>query len=140
MLAFVFRFRERVIMAKVIAPSMKDTVYAGAAGNLSIAFGEVTLKAAAADTEVSLLELPIGLKVVGIRLVTEKGLGAGVTVDLKLGDAVINTGAEVAESCAVAIPVQPVYLTEKTVLTAVVKGADATGTIVVMPEYVSVGF
>ncbi|MGD6739665.1 hypothetical protein ACN08N_23540 [Photobacterium leiognathi subsp. mandapamensis] len=127
-------------MAKVIAPSMKDTVYAGAAGNLSVAFGEVTLKAAAANTEVSLLELPLGLKVIGVRIATAEGLGAGVSVDLKLGEAVIKSGVDVAAASAVVIPVQPVYLTEKTVLTAVVKGATATGAIAVMPEYVSVGF
>lgn len=127
-------------MAKVIAPSMKDTVYAGAAGNLSIAFGEVTLKAAAANTEVSLLELPIGLKVVGVRIATAEGLGAGVKLDLKLGETVIKAGVDVATESAVTIPVQPVYLKGKTVLTAVVKSAAATGSISIMPEYVSVGF
>lgn len=127
-------------MPKVIAPSMKDTVYAGAAGNLSVAFGEVTLKAAAANTEVSLLELPIGLKVVGVRIATTAGLGTGVKFDLKLNKVAIQTGIDVAAASAVVIPVQPVYLKEKTVLTAVVKGAAATGSIAVMPEYVVVGY
>lgn len=127
-------------MPKVIAPSMKDTVYAGAAGNLSVAFGEVALKAAAANTEVALLELPIGLKVVGVRIATAAGLGAGVKFDLKLNEVVIQTGIDVAAASAVVIPVQPVYLKEKTVLTAVVKGAAATGSIAVMPEYVVIGY
>lgn len=127
-------------MAKVIAPSMKDTVYAGAAGNLSVAFGEVTLKAAAANTEVALLELPIGLKVVGVRIATAAGLGAGVKFDLKLNSVVVQAGIDVAAASSVVIPVQPVYLQEKTVLTAVVKGAAATGSIAVMPEYVVIGY
>ncbi|MGF1727068.1 hypothetical protein [Photobacterium nomapromontoriensis] len=126
-------------MAKVIAPSMKDTVYAGAAGNLSVAFGEVTLKAAAAGTEVHVLELPIGLKIIGVRVATA-GLGAGVKVDIKLGDAVIAADVDVAAASSVVKPVQPVYLTEKTVLVAVTKGGVATGTVAVMPEYVSVGY
>ncbi|MCD9514046.1 hypothetical protein [Photobacterium carnosum] len=127
-------------MTKVIAPSMHDTVYTGAAGNLSVAFGQVTLKAAAANTEVALLELPIGLKVVGVRIATAAGLGAGVKFDLKLNNVVIQAGIDVAAVSAVVIPVQPVYLKEKTVLTAVVKGAAATGSIAVMPEYVVVGY
>ena len=127
-------------MTKIIAQSMQDTVYAGAAGNLSVAFGQVTLKAAAANTEVALLELPIGLKVVGVRIATAAGLGAGVKFDLKLNNVVIQAGIDVAAVSAVVIPVQPVYLKEKTVLTAVVKGAAATGSIAVMPEYVVVGY
>lgn len=127
-------------MTKFIAPSMQDTVYTGAAGNLSVAFGQVTLKAAAANTEVALLELPIGLKVVGVRIATAAGLGAGVKFDLKLNNVVIQAGIDVAAVSAVVIPVQPVYLKEKTVLTAVVKGAAATGSIAVMPEYVVVGY
>ncbi|WP_256384418.1 hypothetical protein [Photobacterium toruni] len=127
-------------MAKVIAPSMKDTVYTGAAGNLSVAFGEVTLKAAAANTEVSLLELPIGLKVVGVRIATAAGLGAGVKFDLKLNNVVVQADINVAAASSVVVPVQPVYLKENTVLTAVVKGAAATGSIAVMPEYVVVGY
>lgn len=127
-------------MAKVIAPSMQDTVYAGAAGNLSVAFGQVTLKAAAANTEVALLELPIGLKVVGVRIATAAGLGAGVKFDLKLNSVVVQAGIDVAAASSVVIPVQPVYLQEKTVLTAVVKGAAATGSIAVMPEYVVIGY
>lgn len=127
-------------MAKVIAPSMQDTVYAGAAGNLSVAFGQVTLKAAAANTEVALLELPIGLKVVGVRIATAAGLGAGVKFDLKLNNVVVQTDIDVAAAGSVVIPVQPVYLQEKTVLTAVVKGAAATGSIAVMPEYVVIGY
>ena len=127
-------------MAKVIAPSMQDTVYAGAAGNLSVAFGQVTLKAAAANTEVALLELPIGLKIVGVRIATAEGLGAGVKFDLKLNNVVVQADIDVAAAGSVVIPVQPVYLQEKTVLTAVVKGAAATGSIAVMPEYVVIGY
>ncbi|MEC6796775.1 hypothetical protein VXS03_06930 [Photobacterium sp. S4TG1] len=127
-------------MAKVIAQTMRDTVYAGAAGNLSIAFGKIDVKAAAVDTEIETLELPIGLEIVGVRVATEAGLGTGVTVDIKLNAKVIASAVNVAAQSSVVIPIQPFYLVEKTVLTVVVKGAVATGSISVMPEYVSVGF
>ncbi|PSU24686.1 hypothetical protein CTM97_19340 [Photobacterium phosphoreum] len=127
-------------MAKVIAQTMRDTVYAGAAGNLSIAFGKIDVKAAVVDTEIEMLELPIGLEVVGVRVATESGLGADVTLDIKLNNKVIASAVNVATQSSVVIPIQPFYLVEKTVLTVVVKGAAATGSVSVMPEYVSVGF
>lgn len=127
-------------MAKVIAQTMRDTVYAGAAGNLSIAFGNVDVKAAVVGTEIETLELPIGLEVVGVRVATESGLGAGVTLDIKLNAKVITSAVNVATQSSVVIPIQPFYLVEKTVLTIVVKGAVATGSVAIMPEYVSVGF
>lgn len=133
-------YTERFVMAKVIAQTMRDTVYAGAAGNLSIAFGKVDLKAAVIGTEIETLELPIGLEVVGVRVATESGLGAGVKLDIKLNNNVIVSAVNVAVKGSVAIPIQPLYLFEKTVLTAVVKGTIATGSVSIMPEYVSVGF
>ncbi|PSU19617.1 hypothetical protein CTM97_21040 [Photobacterium phosphoreum] len=127
-------------MAKVIAQTMRDTVYAGAAGNLSIAFGKVDVIAADVDTEIDTLELPIGLEVVGVRVATESGLGEDVTLDIKLNNTVIASAVDVAMQGSVVIPIQPLYLVEKTVLTVIVRDAVATGSISVMPEYVSVGF
>lgn len=127
-------------MAKVIAQTMRDTVYTGAAGNLSIAFGNVDVKAAVVGTEIDTLELPIGLKVVGVRVATESGLGTGVTLDIKLNDDIIVSAVNVAAKGSIVIPVQPIYLIEKNILTVVIKGAVATGSVAIMPEYVSVGF
>ncbi|HIF9430176.1 hypothetical protein [Photobacterium damselae] len=126
-------------MTKIIAPSMRDTLYAGPAGNLSVAVTGVTLKAAVTDTEVELIELPIGLNLIGLRVVTS-GLGTGVKVDVKVGKKILATELDVSSKSAVTMAIEPVYLVDNTTLELVIKGGSATGDISVMPEYISVGF
>ena len=126
-------------MATIKAPSMADRIYIGAAGNLSVAESQVVLDGAAVNDVVEMVEMPIGLKVVGLRVVTD-GLGAGVSVDIKAGNTVLKAGVNVSVASAAAIPVSPVYLEEKVPLTATIKGAAATGDLVIMPEYTVVGY
>lgn len=126
-------------MATIKAPTMHDRVYAGAAGNLSLEFGKVKLANAAVDDVVELLDMPIGMKLVGVRVVSD-GLGASVTVDIKIGTTVLKAGQDVANATQALIPFEPVYLKERSTLTATIKGGAATGSLTVMPEYVSVGY
>ncbi|MEI7340456.1 hypothetical protein WCT87_03045 [Pectobacterium brasiliense] len=48
-------------MATIQAPSMRDAVYQGPQGNLSLAESQIVLAAAAAGDIVELLEMPIGI-------------------------------------------------------------------------------
>ncbi|AWK83830.1 hypothetical protein [Photobacterium damselae] len=126
-------------MTKIIAPSMRDTLYAGPAGNLSIAMTGVTLKAAVMNTEVELIELPIGLNLIGLRVITS-GLGSGVKVDIKAGQKILMTELDVSIKKAISMTLDPVYLTETATLSLTIKGGTATGDISVLPEYISIGF
>lgn len=126
-------------MATITAPSMRDRVYVGAHGNLSVEIGKAVLTAAAVDDVVELLEFPVGMKFVGVRVVSD-GLGAGVKVDIKAGDSVLAADVDISAACAVVKACAPVYTEEKRVLTATIKGGVATGELVVMPEYLAVGY
>ncbi|WP_277207076.1 hypothetical protein [Vibrio misgurnus] len=119
--------------------SMNNRVYVGAHGNLTLEEGKFTAKATPINDVFEVLELPIGLKLTGIRLVTN-GIGASVTVDVRVNDTVLITGEAVSAKIAKLIPIAPLYLKEKGVLNVVIKGAAATGELLVMPEYVNVGY
>lgn len=69
----------------IYAPSYKENVYQGAHGNESVVEGFVELNGVAANTEVHLLRLPIGMRINAVQLVTGD-LGAGVTITVKSGD------------------------------------------------------
>ncbi|HDY8174813.1 TPA: hypothetical protein RQL26_000541 [Vibrio vulnificus] len=119
--------------------TFKNRVYVGTHGNLSLEQGKLTAAATPINDVFEVLELPIGLELTGVRLLTA-GLGAGVTVDVKVNDTALVTAEAVATKTAKQIPIVPVYLKEKGVLTVTIKGAAATGVLYVMPEYVNVGF
>lgn len=119
--------------------TLKNRMYVGAHGNLSLEEGKLTAAATPINDVFEVLELPIGLKLTGVRLVTA-GLGAGVTVDVKVNDSSLVAAESVANSTAKHIPIMPVYLKEKGILTVTIKGAEATGVLMVMPEYVNVGY
>lgn len=119
--------------------TFKNRVYVGAHGNLSLEAGKLTAAAAPINDVFEVLELPIGLKLTGVRLITE-GLGATVTVDVKVNDVALVTAEAVANKTAKHVPIAPVYLKEKGILAVTIKGAAATGELVVMPEYVNVGY
>ncbi|WGY45232.1 hypothetical protein [Vibrio sp. ABG19] len=119
--------------------SFNNTVYVGAHGNLSLEEGRVVAVAAAIGDEFQVLELPIGLKLTGVRLITA-GLGNAVAIDVKVNDTVLVADEAVADAVSKHIPIAPEYLAEKGVLSVTIKGGEATGSLIVMPEYVNVGF
>lgn len=126
-------------MAIQQSESFKNRVYVGAHGNLSLEEGKLTAAATPINDVFEVLELPIGLKLTGVRLVTA-GMGAGVTVDVKVNETSLLAAESVATKTAKHIPFASVYLKEKGILTVTIKGAEATGELMVMPEYVNVGY
>ncbi|HIF9199329.1 TPA: hypothetical protein ACX6QU_003393 [Photobacterium damselae] len=126
-------------MKTLIAPTMQDCVYAGPTGNVSKAMGEMVLKHVPPETNIELLSLPIGLKLLGARMVTD-GLGTNVSVDLWVGDQVLAVDVEVEKEGVFEAHFMPIYLTQPATLTAKIKGGTASGHLLVVPEYLSVGF
>lgn len=128
-------------MATTQSETIRNRVYSGGAhGNFSIAFGKATLDAVAIDDVVQVLEIPAGLKFVGVRLSTEAGLGTSVTVTAQVGDEVLASAADMAAAGAsVSVPCVPFSTTETQYLTVTIAGAAATGDLNVIPEYVVVG-
>ncbi|EGR1129020.1 MULTISPECIES: hypothetical protein [Vibrio] len=126
-------------MATHKSETFNSRVYVGAHGNLSLEEAKLTAKATPVDDVFQVLELPIGLKLTGLRLITN-GLGASVTVDVKVNNVVLATGEAVSAKVSKLIPLKPVYLKEKGILTVTIKGGAATGELLVMPEYVNVGY
>ncbi|MFJ5456282.1 hypothetical protein [Pectobacterium sp. CHL-2024] len=126
-------------MATIQAPSMRDAVYQGSQGNLSLAESQIVLAAAAGDI-VELLEMPIGMRICSIDVVSE-ALGAGVTVEVKSGTHTLVAAASHADAVAKSVPVVP-YSTadsgEK--ITATIAGGAATGRLVINVKYVAVGY
>lgn len=119
--------------------TFNNTVYAGTHGNLSLAKGKLAANAAAIDDVFHVLEMPIGVEIFGLRLLTA-GLGEAVTVDVAIGETTIATGQNVADAAAIQLVIEPVYLIEKSELSVTIKGGVATGSLTVVPEYVNVGF
>ena len=129
-------------MSIIKAETLNSRIYAGGAhGNKSMAFGRAVLKSANVNDVVEMLEVSIGIKVVGVKLATESGLGAGAKVTIKCGDKELTTAIDMASAGATAsIACVPFNISEKTKLTATISGATATGDIHVMPEYVAEGY
>lgn len=119
--------------------TFNNRVYVGTHGNLSLEEGKLSAKNTPIDTVFAVLELPIGLKLTGVRLVTN-GLGASVSVDIKVNDIALALGEAVANKVAKQIPIKPVYLKEKGILNVTIKGGVATGELLILPEYVNVGY
>ncbi|HDI3249416.1 TPA: hypothetical protein PMC35_002906 [Vibrio cholerae] len=119
--------------------TFNNRVYVGTHGNLSLEEGKLSAKNTPIDTIFAVLELPIGLKLTGVRLVTN-GLGASVSVDIKVNDIALALGEAVANKVAKQIPIKPVYLKEKGILNVTIKGGVATGELLILPEYVNVGY
>lgn len=121
------------------APSMHDRMYVGAHGNVSQAFTGVALNAAAIDTLVEMIQVEIGVSLIGLRVNTD-GLGSGVMVDIKLGDTLLAADIDVSQAGSQALFIDTVYTRSKDVLTATIKGASANGRLEVNPEYVVKGY
>ncbi|EBX8420708.1 hypothetical protein DTH24_06375 [Salmonella enterica subsp. enterica serovar Urbana] len=124
----------------IFAPSYKKNVYQGAHGNESVVEGFADLNAVAANTEVRLLRLPIGMRINSVQIVTGD-LGAGVTVTVKSGDHELVHADDVHAKVAHHFVVEPYSTqTDGEVLTVVTGGAAATGKLNVLVRYSVVGY
>ncbi|WP_212768466.1 hypothetical protein [Pectobacterium versatile] len=127
-------------MATIQAPSMRDAVYQGPQGNLSLAESQIVLATAAVGDVVELLEMPIGMRIYSVDVVSD-ALGANTTVAIKSGNQTLVAAASHAAAVAKSVPVVP-YSTavsgEK--ITATIAGGAATGRLVVNVKYVAVGY
>ncbi|EDV5541909.1 hypothetical protein ZU49_002519 [Salmonella enterica subsp. enterica] len=124
----------------IYAPSYQENVYQGAHGNESVVEGFVELNAAAANTQVRLLSLPLGMRINAVQLVTGD-LGAGVTITVKSGDHELVHADDVHAKVAHHFVVEPYSTqTDGEVLTVVTGGAAATGKINVLVRYSVVGY
>ncbi|EGI6490910.1 hypothetical protein ABN47_003091 [Salmonella enterica subsp. enterica serovar Hvittingfoss] len=124
----------------IYAPSYKENVYQGAHGNESVVEGFAELNAVAANTEVHLLRLPIGMRINAVQLVTGD-LGAGVTITVKSGDHELISNEDVHAKVAHHFVVEPYSTqTDGEVLTVVTGGAAATGKLSVLVRYSVVGY
>ncbi|KGA34237.1 hypothetical protein KU74_12235 [Pectobacterium brasiliense] len=127
-------------MATIQAPSMRDAVYQGPQGNLSLAESQIVLAAAAAGDIVELLEMPIGMRIHSVDVVSD-ALGAGVTVVVKSGAHTLVAAASHADVVAKSVPVVPYStVTSGEKITATIAGGAATGRLVVNVKYVAVGY
>ncbi|MFJ5427678.1 hypothetical protein ACIPUP_00720 [Pectobacterium actinidiae] len=127
-------------MATIQAPSMRDAVYQGPQGNLSLAESQIVLTAAAAGDIVELLEMPIGMRIYSVDVVSD-ALGANTTVAIKSGNQTLVVAASHAAAVVKSVPVVPystVVSGEK--ITATIAGGAATGRLVVNVKYVAVGY
>ncbi|GLY59274.1 hypothetical protein Pcaca05_01320 [Pectobacterium carotovorum subsp. carotovorum] len=127
-------------MATIQAPSMRDAVYQGPQGNLSLAESQIVLAAAAVGDVVELLEMPIGMRICSIDIVSD-ALGANTTVAIKSGNQTLVAAASHAAAVAKSVPIVPystVAAGEK--ITATIAGGAATGRLVVNVKYVVVGY
>ncbi|MFJ5320303.1 hypothetical protein [Pectobacterium parvum] len=127
-------------MATIQAPSMCDAVYQGPQGNLSLAESQIVLATAAVGDVVELLEMPIGMRIYSVDVVSD-ALGANTTVAIKSGNQTLVAAASHAAAVAKSVPVVP-YSTaasgEK--ITATIAGGAATGRLIVNVKYVAVGY
>ncbi|CZF79719.1 hypothetical protein [Grimontia marina] len=121
------------------APSMHDRMYVGAHGNTSTVFTKAELADAAVGDTVEMIQVEVGISLIGLRVNTN-GLGAGVTLDIKVGDTLLAGDVDVASAQNQVIPTDTVYTKSKQVLSATIKGASATGTLEINPEYVVKGY
>ncbi|CNG28943.1 Uncharacterised protein [Yersinia enterocolitica] len=131
---------EKNVMTIIKAPSIGDAVYQGPQGNLSLAEGQIILKDAAVGDVIEFLELPIGMRIYGVSVVSE-ALGAGVTVEVKSGTTTLVAAASHTAAVAKNVPIVP-YSTQTAdeKVTAVIAGGAANGRLVVNILYVAVGY
>ncbi|HBZ9867357.1 TPA: hypothetical protein MND73_004287 [Salmonella enterica subsp. houtenae] len=131
---------EQSIPGVIFAPSFNENVYQGAHGNESVVEGFAELNAVAANTEVRLLRLPVGMRINSVQLVTGD-LGAGVTVTVKSGAHELVHADDVHVKVAHHFVIEP-YSTraDGELITVVIGGAAATGKINVLVRYQVVGY
>ncbi|GLQ72909.1 hypothetical protein GCM10007932_22690 [Vibrio penaeicida] len=125
-------------MATITAPSMHDRMYVGTHGNVSVAFAGALLQNVAVNDVVDLIEVPIGIKVMGVQI-RSSGLGLNVKLDLALGDTPLLSQVDVATAGVQTLPCEA-YTERKSVLRATITGGVANGELAVTPQYVAVGY
>lgn len=125
----------------IYAPSFQENVYQGAHGNESVVEGFADLNAVAANTQVRLLRLPIGMRINAVQLVTGD-LGTGVTITVKSGDHELVHADDVHEKVAHYFPVAPYTTqTDGEIITATINGTTgATGNLSVLIRYTTIGY
>ncbi|ECQ8979757.1 hypothetical protein ACDT65_001485 [Salmonella enterica subsp. enterica] len=123
----------------IYAPSFQENVYQGAHGNESVVEAFADLSAVAANTEVRLLRLPIGLRINAVQLVTGD-LGAGVTITVKSGDHELVHADDAHPKVAHHFVVEPYSTQTDGELLTVVTGGAATGKLSVLVRYSVVGY
>ncbi|SLM63498.1 MULTISPECIES: hypothetical protein [Dickeya] len=127
-------------MAIIKSPSLRDAIYQGAEGNFSIAESQVVLKAAAINDVVELLEMPIGMRIYGVDVISD-ALGANVTLEIKSGDKVLVGAAAHSAAVAKSVPVTPYTTqTDREKVIATIAGGVATGSLIVLVKYTVVGY
>ncbi|MCA2497782.1 hypothetical protein R7P75_04520 [Vibrio sp. 2175-1] len=124
---------------KYQSETFHNRVYIGAHGNLSLEQAKLTANAAEVADVFQVLELPVGVKITGVRLFTD-GIGVGVTADVTVGETTLIAAEDVSGATALVTPIKPLYIDEKSPLEVTIGGAAATGELVVMVEYVNVGY
>jgi hypothetical protein len=126
-------------MATIYAPSLSRAIYQGALGNLSQV--DVTYKAnnVKAGDEVWLLEITQGVKVTGVAIISDE-LGAGASIELKLGDTSLIPATSVEVAGQIVQAIKPVMVADAPLpLALAVSGAAITGEVTVLLNYQFVG-
>ena len=125
-------------MATKNSTLLNKRVYQGEDGNVSKEGFSFTFAGDAAATVVQGLKFPAGTKATGVEYINA-ALGAGVTLDVKLGSTTLVS----ALSCAVAgkgyIPVADVLTADNALFSLVVGGGAATGAVTFRLVYESIG-
>lgn len=125
-------------MATKKSTLLNKRVYQGEDGNVSKEGFSFTFAGDAAATVVQGLKFTAGTKATGVEYINA-ALGAGVTLDVKLGSTTLVS----ALSCAVAgkgyIPVADVLTTDNALFSLVVGGGAATGAVTFRLVYESLG-
>lgn len=125
-------------MATKNSTLLNKRVYQGEDGNVSKEGFSFTFAGDAAATVVQGLKFPAGTKATGVEYINA-ALGAGVTLDVKLGSTTLVS----ALSCAVAgkgyIPVADVLTADNALFSLVVVGGVATGAVTFRLVYESLG-
>lgn len=126
-------------MAIKQAPSMSKTIYQGEAGNLSFIHDTVTLADAIGDTT-EVRELPVGVTVTGVRLITTGTLGAASTIQVFAGDVALTDTIASTAALNKTINIKPVYLGENANLGIKTAGGATTGAVTLGLEYLYTGY
>ncbi|AGG58041.1 virion structural protein [Vibrio phage douglas 12A4] len=134
-------------MADVKTALLGKAIYNGTHGNLSLAYNHTTFKSQASGSDMLMLDIPIGTRVTGLRLINE-ALGSSVTIqgfirfdsdgsEIQLTPAIAASGAKTENHIF-----SPIMVADKGPAKLVVKvaGAAATGKLDAILEFMAVGY
>ncbi|MEZ8965496.1 hypothetical protein AB6E53_02295 [Vibrio breoganii] len=126
-------------MANIKGATAQKRMYVGTHGNLSKEVLVVPLSTVADGGVVDVIEVPVGVNFVGMSIINE-ALGAGVKLTLTVDGKALVTDKDCAGAGNSVEAFKPVYTENKTYLTITVTGGEATGEVVLVPEYQSIGY